>query len=193
MSAYADAMDRNLKRVLVALVVCLCGCVSVPLSTLVRMSTFDERDFVQLDPEVLRIRIKLLEAFHLDVAKSRLGVELTSRAGSHKGMFALEQELVQPEQIPGGLFARDLAGTAYTMRLSAASKIKFRELQAFVRQGKTDQVTIQVVPILSAFPDDAASTDVWIELLLSHSQGYFTLLDGAEIPLEKIRAASSGS
>lgn len=178
------------------LLLCLClgltGCVSVPLSTIVRMSTFDEQDFVQLDPDVVGIKIKLPQGFNLNTGKSSLGVKITSAAGVHYGDFKLEQVTAEKAQLSTGIFSEHTPGTAYTLKLSVPSKKEFRKLQTFVRRGQPGEVVISVAPILSSFPNDVSSVKVWIDLLLSESQGYFTLLDAAEIPMEAIRAASTG-
>ena len=51
---------------------------------------------------------------------------------------------------------------------------------------------IAIAPILSSYPKEASTTNVWIDLLLSKDQGFFTLLEGAEVPMEGIRAANAG-
>jgi len=168
----------------------LSACAAVPLSTMVRMSTFDQRGFAALEPGAIEVRITLPEEFVLDAAKSWLGVELTSAAGAHAGEFWLSQVATAPAQASGGLFGSDIPATAYTLRLTEPARAEFRRLQAFVAQGQPGAVTIRVVPILSSFPQDAASTTVWIDLLLSPAQGYFTLLDGAKVPMDRIREAS---
>ena len=175
---------------LLVLSLCLCGCASVPLSTIARMSSFNERDFAALDAEVVRVRITLPEGFALDVARSTLGVELTSAAGAHQSTFELDQELVQPGATPGGIFSSSQRGTVYVLRLSAPSQAKFRELQRFMGKGRADQVSIRVAPRLASFPKEAASARVWIDLLLAKAQGYFTLIDGATVDLTKLRAGS---
>jgi len=169
------------------------GCVSVPLSTMVRMSTFDEQDFARLDADVVRVRIKLPQEFALDAGRSSLGVKVTAAAGVHYGDFKLEQEGAQGTTLSNGMFSGSAPGTAYTLKLSAPSRSEFRKLQAFVGRGQPGEVVISVVPILSSFPRDAATVNVWIDLLLTESQGYFTLLEGAEVPMEAIRAASARS
>lgn len=166
---------------------------AVPFSTIVRMSTFNDRDFAQLDPEVLRVRIKLPQAFSLNATKSWLGVRITSAAGVHDGEFKLEQVIVEQTELAHGMFSSSVPGTAYTLRLSAPSRTEFRKLQGFVRRGQPGEVVITVAPILSSFPNEASSVNVWIDLLLSQNQGYFTLLEAAEVPMDAIRAASTGS
>jgi hypothetical protein len=185
-------MTLRFKKRIASTLLCLwlSACVSVPLSTIVRMATFDERDFVQLDPDVIRARIKLLEGFALDAGKSTLGVKITSEAGEHHGEFKLEKITEGRTQLSKGLFSGNVMGTEYTLKLAAQSKDEFRKLQSFVGKGRPGQVTIIIVPILSSYPKDAPTTNVWIDLLLS--KDYFTLLEGAEVPMEAIRAASAG-
>jgi hypothetical protein len=104
------------------------GCVSVPLSTMVRMATFDERDFVQLDPDVIRVRIKLPEDFVLDPPRSSLGVKITSEAGDHSGEFKLEKITQGRVELSKGVFSGNVIGTEYTLRIAAQSKEEFRLL-----------------------------------------------------------------
>lgn len=170
----------------------LCGCVSVPLSTIVRMSTFDEQDFAQLDPDVIRAIIKLPDGFELDTARSSLGVKLTSSAGDHFGDFRLEQITSMRTQLSAGMLSSDVVGTEYALKLSAPSKLEFRKLQTFVGKGRPGNAVIAIAPVLSSFPEDATVATVWVDLLLSKDQGYFTLLNAAEIPMEAVRAASAG-
>lgn len=170
----------------------LSGCVSVPLSTIVRMATFDERDFVRLDPEVIRARIKLVEGFALDPGKSTLGIKISSAAGDHFGEFKLETITESRAELSNGLFSGHVMGTEYTLKLAAQSKEEFRKLQGFVGKGRPGQVTIFIAPILSSYLKDAETMHVWVDLLLSKNPGYFTLLEGAEVPMEGIRAANAG-
>lgn len=175
------------RAALLFLTLALCSCVSVPLATIVKLSTFDEQDFVALNPDVVRVRITLPQGFDLDAPRSWLGVNITSPAGVHDGEFKLEQESTQATHVSTGMFSADAPATAYTLRLAAPSKKEFKDLQAFVAKAHLDQITIRVVPRLASIPKDADSGDVWIELLLTESQGFFTLLDGAEMPLDKLR------
>ena len=151
---------------LIALCLVLASCASVPLSTLMRMSSFSEEKFVGLRPDDIGIRIRLPEGFSLDVANSRLAIEVASNAGVHTGTFELEQ-------------------TEYELRLTAASKDRFRDLQAFVAKAKVEDIAIRVMPKLASKPEGASSVAVWIDLRLTRAEGYFALVDGASISLAK--------
>jgi hypothetical protein len=188
-------MNRILKAVLPAAFLCLSpwGCASVPISTLVRMSAFDERDFSKLEAEELRVKIKLPKGFELNVEQSWLGIEISSAAGVHDATFQLDEESVHGVPLPGGFFSSPSTGTEYVMRLSATSAGEFRDLQAFMTRARAEDINIKVVPKLSSYPEDATSVKVWISLLLSPTQGYFALLDGATISLSKLRERRLGA
>ena len=188
-------MNKTLKAVLPAAFLCLllCSCASVPLSTLVRMRAFDEREFSTLAAEALRVKIKLPEGFGLDAEESWLGIEISSAAGVHDATFELDEETVHGVALPGSIFSSPGTGTEYVLRLSAPSTGKFRELQAFVARARAEDINIKVVPKLSYYPEDATSVKVWISLLLSPTQGYFTLIDGATISLSKLRERRHGA
>lgn len=157
----------------------------MPLSTLMRMSSFSQEKFVGLRPEDVGVKIRFAEGFGLDVPKSRLAVEVASSAGVHNAAFDLEPTVLQPVRLPAGLFASPRPGVEYQLRLSAQSRSKFRQLQTFVARAKVDDIGIRVMPKLAVKPEGAASVLVWIDLRLRSEEGYFALVEAAEIPLAK--------
>lgn len=180
------------RRTLLSLLAALggTGCASVPLSTMMRMSRFNERDFARLDPDVIRVKVTLPDGFALDARRSALGVKVASAAGLHESAFELEQESLQPTRVSDGLLSRSVPATASTLRLAPPSKDKFRTLQTFIGRAPADEIEIRVMPRLASWPPQAQTGKVWIDLLLSSAQGWFTLLDGAPIPLDRLRRTS---
>lgn len=177
----------TLRSWLIMLAVCpmLVSCASVPLSTAMRMSAFSQEKFLGLRPEDVGIKIRFAEGFGLDVPKSRLAVEVASSAGVHNAAFDLEPTGLQPVQLPAGLFSSPQPGVEYQLRLSAESKSRFRDLQAFVARAKVDDIGIRVMPKLAVKPEGAVSVLVWIDLRLRSEEGYFALVKAAEISLVK--------
>jgi hypothetical protein len=163
----------------------LSGCASVPLSTALRMSSFSEEKFVGLRAEDIGIKIRFPRGFALDVANSRLAIEVASDAGVHDAAFDLEQTDLQSVQLPMGFFSSPQPGVEYGLRLSAVSKQKFRDLQAFVARAQVEDIAIRVMPKLASKPDGAKDVVVWIDLRLKQEEGYFALVKGASISLAK--------
>lgn len=176
---------RMLIAVLTLSLALLSSCASVPLSTALRMSSFSEQQFASLRPEQIGIKIRFPQGFRLDVANSRLAIEVASSAGVHDTAFELEQTGVQAVQLSMGLFASRQPGVEYELRLSAASEQRFRQLQAFVSKAKVDDIAIRVMPRLAARPEGASSVDVWVDLQLKQDEGYFPLVSAASISLTK--------
>lgn len=159
---------------LLALHVAVASCASVPLSTWMRMSSFSEEKFVGLRPADIGIRIRFPEGFQLDVASSRLAIEVASNAGVHTATFDLQQTTWQSRP-----------GEEYELQLTAESRDRFRHLQVFVAQAKVEDIAIRVMPKLAFRPERASSVVVWIDLRLSQEEGYFALVKGASISLPK--------
>jgi hypothetical protein len=172
---------------IVLLCLALASCASIPLSTIARMSHFDESDFATLDANAVRIRIALPQGFELDAANSRLRVKLVSGTREREDRFDLEAELVEPGTRGGGLFSAPVPCTVHVLRLTGPSRKTFGELQAFATEGRIDVIDIGVRPAFAAMPEGATSVTVWIDLLLSPSDGWFTLMDGARVELGVLR------
>ena len=165
----------------------LASCASIPLSTIARMSGFDEADFAALDPSAVRIRIALPEGSELDAEKSRLRAKVVSGTREREDQFHLEPELVEPDTRGGGLFSAAVPCTVHVLRLTEASRQSFEALQAFASEGRINVIDITVRPAFAAMPEDATSVTVWIDLLLSRSDGWFTLMDAASVELGMLR------
>ena len=147
------------------------------------MSSFDSQDFVALNPDELRVIVVLPREFTLDTNTSWMGVDISSSAGMHQGVFELREESVQSEEISKGFFSEPQEITSYLLSLTPASKVKFNSLQVFVSKAAAEDVTIRVVPKLASRPENATSVSVSIELQLSQEQGFFTLVDSAQLML----------
>ncbi len=183
-----------MKQYVVTVFLLLCaGCSSVPFGTIARLSTFDAEDFSLLNGEELEVRISLPAEFKLNIEDSALEVEADSRAGIHSSAFELALLKQQTGIKPGGLFASERQINIYRLTLSPRSIDKFKRLQRFFTEAPIDNLNIRVKPKMLDFPAEAQEVELWIELQLSKSEGYMTLLDGATLPLNALpKADGSG-
>ncbi|MEP5766228.1 MAG: hypothetical protein ABJ308_16640 [Halieaceae bacterium] len=168
------------------LLLTISSCSSVPLSTMARMSTFDAEDFVALNPDELQVKVILPEGFELDTETSWLGIDMSSSAGQHQGVFDLREKSVESGEISTGFFSEPVQSTSYLLSLTESSRVKFTDLQQFVGKATADAVSIRVVPKLASRPKDATSVNISVDLRLSESQGFFTLVDSAQLPLGRL-------
>ena len=171
---------------LLILIFAISSCSSVPLSTMARMSTFDARDFAALNPDELRVKVFLPAGFRLNTGASWMGIDVISSSGQHQTVFELREDSVQSIEVSKGLFSEPDQATSYLLRLSPSSRAKFNELQLFVSKATVDDMSIRVVPKLASRPESATSVTVSIELQLSKSQGFFTLVDSAQVALPEV-------
>ena len=182
-------MTKWMRALLLGVASCglLHACASVPLSTMARMSTFDEQKFAAVRAEEVGVRIRVPKGFELDVAKSGLAITLASKAGVHESRFDLEQVGLRDVEVDAGWLSGAEPGVEYELRLRGPSQDRFRELQAFVAKARADDILIRVMPKLASSPADATAVTVWIDLRLSEAEGYFALVDGAAIELSRLR------
>ena len=180
------------RLLLLTLTIIIGSCSSVPLSTIARMSSFDSQDFVSLNPDDLRVIVVLPREFTLDTKTSWLGVDISSSAGMHQGVFELCEESVRSEETSKGFFSEPEEITSYLLSLTPASKEKFNSLQVFVSKAAAEEVTIRVVPKLASRPENATSVSVSIDLQLSQEQGFFTLVDSAQLMLGESGQSDDG-
>lgn len=184
------AATTRFRLAFLGLVLILGACASVPLSTMARMATFDERGFATLNADEVRVKITVPEGFGIDAKRSRLDVEVTSSVRSYVGAFELEEERNEPRTIPGGIFSEPTEGTAFVLRLSGPSRQKFRDLQRFVKPSQTDKIKLNVAAVLSTAPAEATEVTFWVDVLLSQRQGYFVLLDAVTMPRRSAKKES---
>jgi len=156
------------------------------------MSSFDSQDFVALNPDELRVIVVLPREFTLDTKTSWMGVDISSSAGIHQGVFELREESVRSEETSKGFFSEPEEVTSYLLSLTPASKVEFSNLQVFVNKAAADNVAIRVVPKLASRPENATSVNVSIELQLSQEQGFFTLVDSAQLMLDSSEQSEDG-
>jgi hypothetical protein len=163
----------------------LSGCGSIPLSTMARFSAFDEADFASLDATQLRVRVSVPEGYTWDVRDVKLATQVDVGGKARSDTFRL-QEIAEGRALRGaGLLSPGKPVHVTTLGLAEASLAAFRDLQGFMDNRKHKRVKLDVQLKLLSAPPDASAMRVWIDVMLSPADGYFTLVDGGSIPLNK--------
>ncbi|CAM4300130.1 hypothetical protein PSBY109024_19855 [Pseudoalteromonas byunsanensis] len=151
-----------------------------------KMGTFGLDDFQAIKSEEIRVKISIPDGFVLAPEKSWVGVDINSSAGTHYGEFKLT-ELLPPQASQESSFLTKKKVIVYSLRFDQTSELEFNKLQDFLFNRTADDIAIRVVPKLQSYPDTAESIEVSIDLQLSAGEGYFTLVDKAELSLDKLR------
>ncbi|HUL55495.1 MAG TPA: hypothetical protein VLT60_00765 [Usitatibacter sp.] len=175
------------RSIALLLAVLACGCSSMPLSTLGRGASFNESTFAYVDARALRVKVSLPEGFVLDAAASRLVAVAHSSEGTKRTELALDPLGTGPGKRGGGMWSSEVAVTSFEMDLTEDSVKALRELQREVATGKVKDVQLEVKVRLGAAPPGATSARLWVDLLMSPIEGYFPLIDGGTVAVERAK------
>lgn len=167
----------------IALAALACSCTSVPLSTIVRGTSFNESTFGFVDARALRVKVSLPEGFVLDAETTRLNASVSSSGDPRRLELKLDPLTTLGGTRGGGMWSKEIAVTSFEMDLTDESVAELRAVQGLVATGKAKSVQLDVQVKLKSFPAGATSAKVWVELMLSPIEGYFPLIDGGTIPL----------
>lgn len=170
--------------VVAALLVFVTGCASVPLSTMLRMSTMNQRTLFELDPQQIRARVAIYGGFEIDPKSTQLSLDIADEAGRRESRsYALNLLSKTNETRPGGLFHSDYPVVAYEFALDSESVKDLRRLQRAYEHSKNPGLNLNVQ---TTAPGSYKSVRFWIDLMLKESEPYMTIVDGAEIKPTKV-------
>ena len=169
-------------RTLLLLVLLLPGCMSIPVSTMLRMREFDQNAFVALVPADIRVRVKVQDGFAMDPAQTVLRIALsTDDGGSVMGSFPLAVIAEDLETLPGGVFSDELQLRRYELRLSPRGLELFAQAQDQLRSARAGEFKLDVSWAFAHIPEKAESARFWIELKLAAGEDYFALIEDAQV------------
>ena len=143
--------------------------------------------FAYVDARALRVKVSLPEGFVLDAAGSRLVAVAHSSEGTKRTELALDPLGTGPGKRGGGMWSSEVAVTSFEMDLTEDSVKALRELQREVATGKVKDVQLEVKVRLGAAPPGATSARLWVDLLMSPIEGYFPLIDGGTVAVERAK------
>ncbi|MCG7562470.1 hypothetical protein [Pseudoalteromonas sp. McH1-42] len=159
----------------------LFGCSSIPLSTMLKYRNFDEQSFAALNPSQIRSKIWLSEPFTLNMEKINLSLSLVNERGHSNFTFPLI--LVKRDKIAAqeGFFSSEPAKTEYTFRLSELAVNNFQKTQNLLSQKVHQKLSFSIGAGFNEEPEDGETVYISISLQLEDNEGYFTLINEAEV------------
>jgi hypothetical protein len=175
--------------VLLGLCLGLCSCMSVPVSTMIRMSGFSARDIQTLDPNEVRVKVQLPATHTLKPETTFIEVRL-AKLEQDQQLYRFPLEVVETQSETQGWWHKQEI-TNFTLRLTQEGIVNFVKLQELIRsQIKIGPTSISVY---SSFDQKekiiVPYIDISIFLKLEKNEDYFTLIDDARINFDtsKIR------
>lgn len=154
----------------------LVACSSIPVSTMLRMSSMDAETLQEIQPEALRARITLEPQVTPNLEESKLSVTLGTLKGERQFGFSLQSDGQESIANEGGWFSEEAQLTAYTLKLSESAIADFKAMQAEFLQQSPESMGLNVKAILHR-PDDHTSGVMTVELKLFSDEDFFTLVD----------------
>ncbi|WP_105169926.1 hypothetical protein [Pseudoalteromonas sp. T1lg23B] len=174
-----------IKFLFVFWVLFLSGCTSIPISTMLELRDFNEQSFVALNPVEIRSKIRLSEPLTLDLAKITLSLSLENEKGFRNFTFPLVLENENKIAALEGLFSSQPANTEYTFRLSDIALKNFVETQKLFSDGIKRQGSFSIGASFNQESKEVQAAYISILLQLSDEEGFFTLLDNAEVDFKQ--------
>ena len=170
---------------LIALVIFTSACSHMPLSTMVSMSSFDEEDFIAINPSEIKVRIRTDKYLDLNDRHIKLQFKLISPSGNLDETLSLNKISTSNRQI-NQWFGKEYTEYNTIFALSEESIDAFKQFQdsKLVRTAR-DNADISFNAKVQ-FPEEAPNQLMFsIDLQLDLNDDYFTLFDEVYVDFEK--------
>lgn len=164
----------------------LAGCASIPISTMARLSTLDQHSLAAIDGSEIRVRVAVPEGFEVDTAGTRLQLTLgDNQAHAVSRELALRSLSQSRGRRSFGIFSGSGAVKVYELALTPEAVARLSEVQRFAMRNQLASFKFAVDAKLAVVPADAKSLRIWTDLKLHLADPYMSLVDGAEITLNR--------
>lgn len=172
---------RFLLGILLAATMCISGCASIPLSTMMSMSRMSPRSLAQVDPAQLRVRLSVPQGFDVDVAATRLNFSIKNPSVDQSSEMGVNALSVTKGTRSGGFLSPDLPIKTYLFALTPEGKAELRSLQQTLQQVEHGTFNAGFKTHFAKRPPGTKKVTFWVDLKLSASEPFMPLLDGAEV------------
>jgi hypothetical protein len=164
----------------------LTACSSVPLSTMLKLSSFDEQSLITIEPSNIRAKITVNKFVDIDLVNTKLGLNLDNSQGELALQFPLEKLTLINNSATKSFFSSSPASQTYLLQLSPAAIADFKKLQKQLKSSDKNTFGLSVAAKLNKQENLTALQEqeklfMTIELKLHKNEEFFTLIDNAEL------------
>lgn len=164
----------------------LMACSSVPLSTMLKFSSFDEQNLITIKPSDIQAKITLNDFIDIDLVNTKLGLSLENTTGNLALQFPLEKLTLTQNSAKKGFLSDISASQTYLLQLSPEAIADFRRLQKQLQSSEKNSFGFSVNAKLKKHHELTKNQKITplfitIELKLYKNEKFFTLIDQAEI------------
>lgn len=161
------------------------GCANIPLGTMLSLSSFDEQDFAELNPRVIRSQILIDEPGKLKIDATELTLELDTSQGISRYSFPLKLESTQVIPQNEGLFSSSPAQNHYQLALTDTAINSFQQVQTLINTETPAQYSFSIDAGLDEMSKPVKEITLSVMIKLTEEQGYLTLIDNATLNLKQ--------
>lgn len=164
------------KVILTAVMIFLCGCSSVPLSTMVKFGLMGIDDLADIKPEEIRAKVHIDNPIKIVPDKTKITLELDTDQEIFLYKFDLKllhTNIIEPQI---GWFSESLGKTEYIYSLNDTAIENFRATQSAAATKSLNGFSLSVKWRLDNYNDESDMT-VSVYLKLAENQDYFVMFD----------------
>lgn len=164
-------------------VILLSSCSSVPLSSLVKLASFDNDQLVSINPNEIKVRLSIAEPGEAETKNVKLALKFNYKDGVNKE-YLYQLVLINSSSINeiAGWFSKEPKKHQYVFRLPKISQVEFMRLQKELPLlGKPDSYHWTVYYYLKEHVDRSIPLEIDLEIKLADQQEYFYLLKSAPL------------
>ncbi len=161
------------------------GCSSIPLGTMLQLSSFDEKSFLELNPEELKIKIQIDKPVKIKVDQTDLTMVLETSKGKTILDYPLKVLSIKDFPPRKKLFTPLPGRTEYDFLLSKEAINNFHTLQSELRTDYPKKLNFSVGTGFDDFSEKLSKVTLSIFIKLDEDDGYITLFDRAPIEIER--------
>ncbi|MCW8108350.1 hypothetical protein OPS25_07570 [Alteromonas ponticola] len=165
------------------------GCANIPLTTMLKFKDWNASYLTALNPSELQAKVELESPFTLQVEDTVLTVDIDTTRGTqtHRFPLVLTQELKKTQK--GGWFSAATSFTEYTFKLPEEAYANLSDVQKMMSTQQKGSVAFGVATKFKAMSAEAEFITLSVQLKLDKTTEYFTLIDSAEIKVDRGDAA----
>ncbi|MBV1909959.1 MAG: hypothetical protein KUG78_11600 [Kangiellaceae bacterium] len=175
-----------IKRLFSLVVLFVIGCSSVPITTMLKFSSFDNNDIAKIAPRDVQVRLTLDEPVKLLNDKVKLAL-LFDYEDKESDEYLFELTSLRPAEtsVETKWLSSSISRTSYEFSLDRLAQLEFSNFQkSFSNKGKPSKYRWTVYYYLNSQQHKEARIDV--ELKLSKIEEYFYLIKDKRLEIDSV-------
>ena len=168
------------KVFLTAAMLFLCGCSTVPLSTMLKLGLMDRDDLANIKPEEIRAKVHIDNPMKIVPGVTKLTLELDADQGIFLYKFDLKLLHTNTIEPQIGWFSESVGKTEYVFSMNGSAIESFRATQSAAATKSLNGFALSLKYALDNYIDESDMT-LSVYLKLAENQDYFLLFDEAEL------------